>query len=186
MSALTLFNDDNPDVLEHLTDHAAIAERLSEIGVEFERWEASHPLAADADQQSVLDAYHDSIDMLNKKYGFSTVDVVALGPDHPQKTEMRNKFLNEHTHADFEVRFFVGGSGMFYLRKNGKVFAVLCEQGDLISVPANTTHWFDMGEKSPSFKCIRFFTKPEGWVGNFTGDTIASRYPTYDQLTTQH
>jgi len=185
MSALTLFNDDNPTALEHLTDHTEIAARLDAIGVRFERWKANQPLATDADQQAVLAAYHDSIDTLNQEYGFTTVDVVALGPDHPQKTEMRNKFLNEHTHDDFEVRFFVDGRGIFYIRKSGKIYATLCEKGDLISVPANTKHWFDMGERNPSFKCIRFFTKPEGWVGNFTGDKIASRFPTYDQLTGQ-
>jgi 1,2-dihydroxy-3-keto-5-methylthiopentene dioxygenase len=55
----------------------------------------------------------------------------------------------------------------------------LCEKGDLISVPANTTHWFDMGIE-PRFKCIRFFTAPDGRVGNFTGSDIATRFPDFD------
>jgi 1,2-dihydroxy-3-keto-5-methylthiopentene dioxygenase len=93
---------------------------------------------------------------------------------------MRLKFLNEHTHDDFEVRFFVDGSGLFYLHIDDKVYMVLCEQGDLISVPARTTHWFDMGVR-PDFRCIRFFTVPEGWVGNFTGSDIANRFPDYDK-----
>jgi 1,2-dihydroxy-3-keto-5-methylthiopentene dioxygenase len=93
---------------------------------------------------------------------------------------MRQKFLSEHTHADFEVRFFVEGSGLFYLHVGDKVYTLLCEKGDLISVPANTTHWFDMGTK-PYFKCIRFFTTPEGWVGNFTGSEIAKQFPDFDQ-----
>jgi len=39
---------------------------------------------------------------------------------------------------------------------------------------------FDMGEH-PDFKCIRFFTVPDGWVGNFTGSDIAGRFPTFDE-----
>jgi 1,2-dihydroxy-3-keto-5-methylthiopentene dioxygenase len=105
--------------------------------------------------------------------------VVSLRPDHPERAVLRHKFLAEHTHADFEVRFFVGGRGLFYLHVGGKVYLVLCEQGDLISVPANTTHWFDMGEY-PDFKCIRFFTTPDGWEGNFTGSDIATRFPSFD------
>ncbi len=101
--------------------------------------------------------------MLNKRYGFKSIDVIGLNPDHPEKDTLRQKFLAEHTHADFEVRFFVEGCGLFYLHANDKVYTLLCEKGDLISVPANTTHWFDMGT-SPYFKCIRFFTTPEGWV----------------------
>jgi len=70
----------------------------------------------------------------------------------------------------------VDGQGQFYIHQNDKVYSVLCEQGDLISVPANTPHWFDMGP-NPSFKCIRLFTTPEGWVANFTGSRIAQRFP---------
>ena len=183
MSELTLFKDDSPEAIDKLTDHNEIAKKLESIGVLFERWHAGETLDAAAEQEQVLAAYKNDIDRLNDKYGFSSVDVVALGPDHPQKAEMRAKFLDEHTHADFEIRFFVDGSGIFYIRKDGHVYATFCEKGDLISVPANTTHWFDMGEH-PSFKCIRFFTTPEGWVGNFTGDDIAQKFPTFDQLTT--
>jgi 1,2-dihydroxy-3-keto-5-methylthiopentene dioxygenase len=179
MTTLTIFSD-NGTSGEVLTDYAGIARVLNGIGVEFERWEASQPLNRDATQEEVLAAYQSSIDKLNKKYGFKSVDVVALNPDHPDKAAMRQKFLAEHTHADFEVRFFVEGSGLFYLHVGDKVYTLLCGKGDLISVPANTTHWFDMGTK-PYFKCIRFFTTPDGWVGNFTGSEIAKQFPDFDQ-----
>ncbi|HRE00001.1 MAG TPA: cupin domain-containing protein, partial [Ilumatobacteraceae bacterium] len=93
----------------------------------------------------------------------------------------RDRFLAEHTHDDDEVRFFVEGSGAFYLRMGGEVAIVVCAEGDLLSVPAGTTHWFDMGT-SPRFAAIRFFRVPEGWVGHFTGDDIATRFETYDDL----
>lgn len=178
MTALTIKTTEG-QTLQTLTDFPAIAAALGELGVQFERWQAGQALAEDADQEAVLYAYRTDVDKLNAQYGFQSVDVVALGPDHPQKAEMRQKFLAEHTHSDFEVRFFVDGSGLFYLHVGDKVYMVLCEKGDLISVPANTTHWFDMGE-NPHFKCIRFFTTPDGWVGNFTGSDIATRFPTFD------
>jgi 1,2-dihydroxy-3-keto-5-methylthiopentene dioxygenase len=178
MTALTIKSEDGQTLLS-TREHGAIAAALDGIGVRFERWQADRPLAADADQAAVLAAYAADVERLEAQYGFQSVDVVALGPDHPQKAEMRQKFLAEHTHADFEVRFFVDGSGLFYLHVGGKVYMVLCERGDLISVPADTTHWFDMGS-APSFKCIRFFTTPDGWVGNFTGSDIAARFPDFD------
>jgi 1,2-dihydroxy-3-keto-5-methylthiopentene dioxygenase len=180
MTALTIYDETAGGKGETLKDFSAIAAKLEEIGVQFEKWEASKPLSPDAGQEEVIAAYQDAIDRLNKKYGFQSVDVVSLLPDNPKKEEFRQKFLAEHTHKDFEVRFFVDGSGLFYLHVGGKVYMVLCEKGDLISVPANTTHWFDMGE-NPRFKCIRFFTTPEGWVGDFTGSDIASTFPDYDE-----
>jgi 1,2-dihydroxy-3-keto-5-methylthiopentene dioxygenase len=37
-----------------------------------------------------------------------------------------------------------------------------------------------MGE-NPSFKVIRLFTTPEGWVATFTGSDIAKAFPTFDE-----
>lgn len=163
------------------TDHAAIATQLSALGVRFERWQASAPLSTDASPEEVLAAYREPVERLTREYGFQSVDVVSLRPDHPQKAEMRAKFLAEHVHGDFEVRFFVDGSGLFYLHIGERIYLLLCEQGDLISVPADTPHWFDMGE-NPDFKCIRLFTVPDGWVAQFTGSGIAEHFPSFDQV----
>lgn len=179
MSKLTVYDLNGATVVPTTKDFNVIAATLGKLGVQFERWHANKPLATDADQDAVLYAYKDSVAQLNKQYGFHSLDVVSLGPDHPKKDEMRQKFLSEHAHADFEVRFFVDGSGLFYLHLADQVYLVLCEQGDLISVPAHVTHWFDMG-KNPNFKCIRFFTAENGWEAQFTGSEIAKKYPSFD------
>jgi len=184
MSRLAVYDEQANRCGDVLHDHAEIAGILRPLGVRFERWDASIPLAVDADQEAVLDAYKADVDRLNREYDFQSVDVVSLRPDNPDKAAFREKFLAEHTHADFEVRFFVEGSGLFYLHVGDKVYLVLCEQGDLISVPAETTHWFDMGS-NPDFKCIRLFVIPDGWVGEFTDSDIASRFPTYDEFTAE-
>jgi 1,2-dihydroxy-3-keto-5-methylthiopentene dioxygenase len=180
MSVLTIYPDDQPNQGKRYSDFVAIERALAGIDVKFERWTANRELTAEDDQETVIAAYQESIAKLKQLYGFQAVDVINLSPDHPQKAEFRQKFLAEHTHDDFEVRFFIDGSGLFYLHVNGKVYAALCEKGDLISVPANTTHWFDMGE-NPSFKVIRLFTTQEGWVAKFTGSDIANTFPTFDE-----
>jgi 1,2-dihydroxy-3-keto-5-methylthiopentene dioxygenase len=180
MTLLTIYADtDGREPVRTLTDFEGIRDALASIGVEFERWEASQPLDEKAGQDEVIAAYRDSIDRLNAKYGFQSIDVVSMYPDHPQKDAARGKFLAEHTHADFEIRFFVDGAGMFYIHHGGKVYATLCTRGDLINLPANLTHWFDMGP-SPNFKAIRLFTTPDGWVGNFSGSDIADRFPRFE------
>lgn len=181
MTKLTVYNVDLSGEPQTISGDDNIIAALADAGVMLEHWQADADLPANADQDTVIAAYQASIDKLKQQYNFQSIDVVSLQPDHPQKKEFRGKFLAEHTHDDFEIRFFVDGSGLFYLHIDGKVYMVMCEAGDLISVPANTTHWFDMGE-NPSFKCIRFFTTEDGWVGNFTGSDIATRFPDYDQF----
>lgn len=185
MSILTIYEDVDANVVASYRDFDAIADQLADIGVTFERWEASRELAADASNEAVIDAYREPIERLMRDYGFKSVDVVALHPEHPDRAALREKFLDEHTHGDFEVRFFVDGRGLFYIHHDGKVYAVLCERGDLISVPADTTHWFDMGER-PSFKAIRLFTTPDGWVASFTGSDTARRFPDFDRFVAEY
>jgi 1,2-dihydroxy-3-keto-5-methylthiopentene dioxygenase len=180
MSLLTIYPDNQPEHGESYRDFAAIEQQLNAIGVQFERWQTDHVLAAGASHNDILAAYQDPIGRLKHQYGFKSVDIINLNADHPEKTTLRQKFLSEHIHIDFEVRFFIEGCGLFSLHIDDKVYAVLCEKGDLISVPAYTKHWFDMGE-NPRFKCIRLFTTPEGWVATFTGSDIAKAFPTLDQ-----
>ncbi len=176
MSELKIFSDDNPaEAIFASRDHAAIAERLSQAGIRFERWEANRPVGPKDTPEDILAAYAEPIEQLKQEQGYVTVDVVSMWPDHPQREAARQKFLEEHTHAEDEVRFFVNGKGMFSLHIDDQVLEVLCERGDLISVPANTTHWFDMGP-TPEFTAIRLFTTPEGWVADFTGSDIAQHF----------
>lgn len=180
MSELTIYARPDDPAPQVFTDFEGIRDHLDAIGVGFERWEASKPLAADGGQEEVLEAYKEDVARLTQQYGFQSVDVVALTPDNPKKGELRQMFLSEHTHDDFEVRFFVDGSGMFYLHPGDAVYMMRCDRGDLISVPAGTRHWFDMGPE-PFFKAIRLFTTPDGWQANFTGDAIADDYPRFGE-----
>lgn len=176
MSELKIFSDSNPAAPLAITrDAAEIARRLAEEGVRFEQWQASQPVKAGDSPEQVQAAYRADIERLCREGGYITVDVISLSSDHPDKAALRQKFLSEHRHSEDEVRFFVDGHGLFSLHINDKVYEVLCEKGDLISVPANTTHWFDMGP-NPRFVAIRFFNNPDGWVAKYSGSDIAERF----------
>ena len=176
MTRLKILADDNPEtVILETADHDEIRRELDKAGVRFERWDATAEISPGDSAESILDAYADDIDRLKRERGYQAVDVVSMWPDHPEREAARKKFLDEHTHAEDEVRFFVDGRGLFSLHINGRVYEVLCERGDLIGVPADTTHWFDMGPR-PEFTAIRLFNNPEGWVARFTGSDIAGRF----------
>jgi len=186
MTLLTVWPEYDASSAETRTeDFERIAAALKEIGVRFERWELAG-LGAAPTQDEVLAAYRERIDAVLEHEGYVLIDVARLHPGHdadwPQKAAAaRARFLDEHRHDDDEDRFFVSGSGIFYLHAGGRVYAVLCEAGDLLSVPAGTTHWFDMGT-DPDFTAIRFFHDEDGWVGDFTGDGISARFPSYDEI----
>ncbi|MCQ4165387.1 1,2-dihydroxy-3-keto-5-methylthiopentene dioxygenase [Tahibacter harae] len=177
MSRLRIFSDSDPAAIRFESgEHAAIAAELGKVGVRFERWQANADIQPGAAPEAVIAAYRADIDRLMREEGYQTVDVVSLNADHPDKAALRQKFLNEHTHSEDEVRFFVAGRGLFTLHIDDQVYEVLCTQGDLIGVPDSTRHWFDMSEQ-PYFVAIRLFSNPAGWVANFTGSDIAAQFP---------
>jgi len=177
MSRLMVYRDTAPeDVVLRTEDPREIALALRPHGVRFERWQAPVTPAKDAPAEAVLEAYRPYLDTLMGETGAGTADVVRINAQTPNLPALRDKFLSEHTHSEDEVRFFVHGQGSFVLHIGEEVYSVLCTQGDLISVPEGTPHWFDAGP-TPDVVALRVFTDTTGWIANYTGDAIAERFP---------
>jgi 1,2-dihydroxy-3-keto-5-methylthiopentene dioxygenase len=176
MSKLTIYQENLPQspIAEYVSGEA-IASELAKIGVTFERWQTENNLPKNASNEEIISAYKSYINQLIADTGYQSYDTISMHPNHPQKQEFRQKFLQEHIHSDNEIRFFIQGKGLFTLHIDDRVYEIICEQNDLINVPAGTRHWFDMGE-NPSFTCIRIFDNTEGWVANFTGSDIADKF----------
>src|SRR5207249_9765013 len=141
---------------------------LSTYGITFERWTALRPVSADAAPDEVLAAYADKVADLNTRGGYTAADVIDVKPDTPGLDWMLAKFNSEHWHDEDEVRFIVEGRGLFHIHpKQGPVFAIEVEAGDLIRVPTGTWHWFDLCADR-RIRAIRLFQDPSGWTPQYT------------------
>lgn len=172
MATLTI-----PDKKITMTETAEIRDYLATRGIWIEQWEASHPFSDQATQEEILEAYAHVLQPFMAKQGYQTADVISVHSQTPNLPEIRAKFLREHTHTEDEVRFFVDGQGYFWFNLAGEepVFCVKCEAGDLLSVPANVQHWFDLGPVA-FVKTIRVFTDATGWTPHYTESGIDAQY----------
>lgn len=172
MATLTI-----PDKGVTLSDFDAIRHYLAERGILCDRWEAAHAFSRDAGQEEILDAYAHVLEPYMATHGYRTADVISVHPETPGLSEIRARFIREHTHTEDEVRFFVDGQGFFWFNLEGDepVFCVHCRAGDLLSVPAMVKHWFDLGP-DPMVKTIRIFTDASGWTPLYTNSGIDARY----------
>jgi 1,2-dihydroxy-3-keto-5-methylthiopentene dioxygenase len=167
-----------PDKDVTLRDPIAVRQFLNLRGIVNEKWSPDRDLASSATNEQILAAYDYLLKPLMEKYGHRTTDVIAVDGQTPNLEGIREKFLREHTHSEDEVRVFVEGQGIFWFhteRGGDEVFALLCEQNDLISVPANTKHWFDLGDP-PKVRALRIFTDQAGWVPRYTNSGIDQCY----------
>jgi 1,2-dihydroxy-3-keto-5-methylthiopentene dioxygenase len=188
MTLLQVMADTDAGEVRLRTDDARlIGDELATRGIGFDRRPIAFDVDASGPAERILADYADQVAAINSDDRYQHIDVAALRPDRSDPgwrdtaAAARSKFLAEHRHAEDEVRFFVAGRACFYLHLEPEVFAVVCESGDLLTVPAGTRHWFDMGS-DPEFAAIRFFEQADGWIGDFTGDPIGERFPTLDQL----
>lgn len=160
-----------------LTDESEISRFLQARGVWYQHRPVETLFAGVADSE-ILKTQDSWLKPFMELHGYRTADVIRVTPATPNLSAIRDKFLREHTHSEDEVRFFVEGEGLFWFHKETpeeEVFSVRCAAGDLLTVPANTKHWFDLGPV-PMVCAIRIFTDQAGWVPHYTQSGIEQRY----------
>ena len=164
------------DENREISDPQEICEFLKPFGIWYENWDVDGRIGAEATNEDILAAYAPEIDRLKNAGGFVTADVINVSPATPNLDTMLAKFAKEHTHTEDEVRFTVRGSGVFHIHpKNGPVFAIQVESGDLINVPRGTQHWFDLCEDK-TIRCIRLFQDTSGWAPHYVESGVHERY----------
>ena len=165
-----------PDEDRTITDAQEISDFLQPFGIWYEKWDVESRISDDATNEDILEAYETEIDRLKEQGGYQTADVINVTPDTPGLDAMLAKFDKEHTHSEDEVRFTVQGRGIFHINpKDGPVFGVTVESGDLINVPSGTRHWFNLCEDK-SIRCIRMFLDPAGWAPHYVDDPTHAKY----------
>jgi 1,2-dihydroxy-3-keto-5-methylthiopentene dioxygenase len=172
MAVLTI-----PDLDITDTNPLTIKNFLNDRGIFFDQWTCGVEFSDTASPDEILAAYDEQLKPFMNTGGYQTADVITINHLTENYSAIRAKFLAEHTHSEDEIRFFVDGKGLFWFHlENQPIFNLLCEKGDLISVPAGTKHWFDAGEHAPFVKAIRIFIDMQGWIPEYTGSKIEEKY----------
>lgn len=159
-------------------DLAEIQDRLAGIGITLRDWSvpAQPNIAAllnkaaldDDEKQAALDSVAHRLEELRAAHGYSTCDMIVIHEDIPGLAEMLAKFEKIHYHTDDEVRYILAGRGYFgFVDGAGEQFMLEVTAGDYINVPANTEHWFTLGD-SPRIKAVRYFIDTSGWSPVYT------------------
>ena len=159
-------------------DIAEIHNRLAGLGIALRDWSVppqpniaallNKAALSDDEKQAALDSVVHRLDELRAAHGYSTCDMIVIHEDIPGLAEMLAKFEKIHYHTDDEVRYILAGRGYFgFVDGAGDQFMLEVTAGDYINVPANTEHWFTLGD-SPRIKAVRYFIDTSGWSPVYT------------------
>ena len=113
MEGKSIVYTEEAQIVHVFKDNQSIRDYLLNHGVQFEQWKADEEVTENSSSEDILNAYQTEIKKLVDAHSYKTWDVISLGPEHPDKLTLRNKFLSEHTHSEDEVRFFVRGKRTF-------------------------------------------------------------------------
>ncbi|HEY0766293.1 MAG TPA: cupin domain-containing protein [Pyrinomonadaceae bacterium] len=171
MAVVTICNENKT-----LTNIDEITSSLAGLGIDYERWTPSHPIADNATAEEILEAYAPEIEDLKRRGGYVTADVIDVSPATPGLDAMLAKFNREHWHDEDEVRFIIAGRGLFHIHSaTGSVIAIEVEAGDLIRVPRDTYHWFNLCDDR-RIRAIRLFQDTAGWTPHYTDSRVDENF----------
>src|SRR5262245_55486639 len=92
-----------PDENVMLEEYDKIRSYLSNIGIDYERWEPVPDIASDLSSEQILAIYEKQINDLKRRGGYVTADVIDVNPNTPGLDTMLAKFNIEHSHNEDEV-----------------------------------------------------------------------------------
>ena len=178
MSILSVYHQSSPDTPNKVLTHGDdIAATLAEQGVRFEQRELAERIRPGTAVEEVISTLGGQLDAV--KGDFAVVEAFSVNPEHPQKEELRAGWADERRHAGNGAHFFVSGRGLLNLRIGEYVYALVGERGDLVNVPAGTSHWLDIGEQ-PNLVLVQLYENEGGRKVELTGEQSAGSYPGLD------
>lgn len=156
---------------------------LEAQGIGYERWDVSQVPAdllgfakmEEDRQRLLLDHWRDDIDRLMRENDYRTADVLAVSDETvPNLDSLLERFRPEHYHTEDEVRFVIGGHGIFGIHREDPeaIFEVHVGPGDLLKVPQGTWHWFDL-KADRRIQCVRLFQDTSGWTPYYRPEAAA-------------
>jgi 1,2-dihydroxy-3-keto-5-methylthiopentene dioxygenase len=105
-----------------------------------------------------------ALNELRRQRGYLAQDLVSLREEMIAYEALCAKFIEEHSHADDEVRLVLTGSGIYEIRsRDDRWMRVGVQTGDLLVIPATRYHRFYLTAEK-NIQCVRLFKSSSGWT----------------------
>ncbi|MDN5516970.1 MAG: acireductone dioxygenase [Pseudomonas sp.] len=174
MSSLAVYLHTAPELPNKVLNHAEdIASTLATVGIDYRQVELPAALRPGCEQAEFDTAYGLWLQAFMSEEGHVQQELFNLQRNHPQKLELRARHLDEQSQSTASAWLFLGGFAQLSLHLDDHVYMLQGEKGDLLSLPAGTRYWFDLGEE-PHALVVRLSASEDAPVRS--DDDIASRF----------
>lgn len=182
MSRLSVYSQSLPEQPNKVLCHADdIARTLAEVGVGFEQQPVPAAVVPGSDV-ATLNAECQALTQPLLAQGYVVDEVISLKAAAAPAPALRARFGAEFRLDGEHISLFVAGRGLVSLHLDEHVYELLCERGDLLTLPAGTRHWLDFGVPA-TVGVIRLRKPAQGEAIQLTGDAIASLFSRLEEWT---
>ncbi|SDH06501.1 1,2-dihydroxy-3-keto-5-methylthiopentene dioxygenase [Pseudomonas flavescens] len=177
MSRLSVHHQSSPHIPNKILGHAEdIASTLTAAGIDYSVVDVDAKLQAGAAPDAILAALAGPLEQLKRDHGLGHVEVISVDQRRwPKEGEKPAEPPQEIISDGAQLYLFLAGQGLLSLHVDDYVYALLGERNALVSVPAGTPHWFDLGE-FPHCALLRLSSGSDV-AGKPSGDPIAASFP---------
>lgn len=177
MSRLSVHHQSSPEIPNKVLGHAEdITSTLAAAGIDFRILPLEARVQAGTTQEEILAAVGDSLAHLQRDHDLSQVEVISIDQRRwPKEGDKPAPAPQEQVADGAQLYLFLAGQGLLSLHVDDYVYALFGERNALISVPAGTRHWFDLGE-FPHCTAIRL-SAANAAQPRPSGDAIAAAFP---------
>lgn len=176
MSRLSVHHQSSPDMPNKVLGHAEdITSTLAAVGIDFRVLDLDVKLQAGVAQEDILSAVAEPVQQLKRDHDLGHVEVTSIDQRRwPREDDKPVDPPQEVVMDGAQLYLFLAGQGLLNLHVDDYVYALVAERNALITVPAGTRHWFDLGEfPHCSLVCLSAGMA----VSTPSGDDIAARFP---------
>jgi len=182
VSRLSVYPQNLPEQPNKVLGHADdIARTLAEVGVGFTQCPVAAVVVPGLDV-ATLNAECQALTQPLLAQGYVIDEVISLKAADAQALALRARFGAEFRLGGEHTSLFVAGRGLVSVHLDEHVYELLCERGDLLTLPAGTRHWLDFGERA-NVALIRLNKPAQSEAMQLTGDAIASLFPRLEEWT---
>lgn len=177
MSRLSVHHQSSPQIPNKVLGHAEdIASTLAAVGIEFRELPLESRVQAGASEQEILAALGETLEQLKRDSDLSHSEVISIDQRHwPREGDKPVDAPVEVLADSAQLYLFLAGQGLLSLHIDDFVYGLIGERNALVSVPAGTRHWFDLGE-FPHCAAIRLFAA-NAVAARPSGDAVAASFP---------
>lgn len=177
MSRLSVHHQSSPDTPNKVLGHAEdITSTLAAVGIDFRLLDFDCKLQPGVAHTEILDVLDEALRQLKRDSGLGDVEVISIDQRRwPREGDKPVEPPQELIAQGGLLYLFVAGQGLLNLHIDDYVFALLAERNALVSVPAGTRYWFDLGE-FPHCAMVRL-SAGGALAGQPSGDDIAACFP---------